>query len=183
MVREGSARGRGLAGCAEPQGGRIACRIHRWPRGAVPCAARRVHAAAECARSWRGPIACCSHRTRGGGCEAMTPRLLPSLGVVASMVALHFIVGLFGAVSIQTNTALFAANVYVAYCGWLVAKRGRRQDLAGFAGGYLGLFLLVMVLLGSESLFLLLIIVYASVYRVRLLLGLFVAFVLSHVVL
>ena len=113
----------------------------------------------------------------------MNPTFSRSARAVVAIAALHVIIGLVGAVSVETNTALFGANVYVAYCGWLVANTGRRVALAGFAAGYLALYLLVMVLLGSESLFLLLVIVYASVYRVRLLLGLFAAFVLSHVVL
>jgi len=81
-----------------------------------------------------------------------------------------------------TNLVLFCANLYVLYCGWLVVRDARPAGAGLFALGYMLLFLLVLVLLERESLFILLVILYASVYRVPVLLGLFVLFVLGYVV-
>ncbi len=79
------------------------------------------------------------------------------------------------------NLALFATNLWVIYCArpLLVAPR----SLGLFVVGYLLLFLLVMVLMNRTTLFILLVIAYASVFRSRFLLGFFCLFVLSFVLL
>ncbi|MBI5508442.1 MAG: ABC transporter permease [Deltaproteobacteria bacterium] len=78
---------------------------------------------------------------------------------------------------------LFATNLYVVYAALLVKVERRPAGLAMFAVGYLVLFLLLMVLLDKKPLFILLIILYASVFRSPFLLGCFAIFVLSFVVL
>jgi molybdate/tungstate transport system permease protein len=112
------------------------------------------------------------------------PRPKNALIAAGALGALHLLIWLLPGpvLSPATNLVLFAANLYVLYGGWLVLRDGSGADVGLFGAGYLVLFLLVLVLLGRESLFVLLIIVYASVYRVRLLLGIFVVFVLSYVV-
>ncbi len=103
---------------------------------------------------------------------------------VAALAAVHGLLWLLPAslLSPPNNLVLFAANLYVLYAGWLVLRHGGREQVGLFAAGYLLLFLLLAVLLQRESLFVLLAILYASVFRVRLLLGFFVIFVLSYVV-
>lgn len=114
----------------------------------------------------------------------MIPRLKISLIAVAALGGLHLIIALLPGpvLTPANNLVLFVTNLYVVYCGWLVVRDGSGSDIGLFAVGYLILFLLVLVLLGRDSLFILLIITYASVYRVRLLLGIFIVFVLSYVV-
>jgi molybdate/tungstate transport system permease protein len=114
----------------------------------------------------------------------MIPRWPTSLITLIALGALHGAIALLPGpvLAPATNLVLLVTNLYVAYCAWLVLRDGSQRELGLFAVGYLLLFLLVLVLLGRESLFILLIIAYASVYRVPLLLGLFVAFVLAYVV-
>jgi len=104
---------------------------------------------------------------------------------VAALAAIHLgLAVLPGAtLSPSINLALFATNVYVLYCaaGVLDEKSGIKLGL--FVVGYLVLFLLVMVILDRKPLFMLLVVVYASVFRSRFLLGFFALFVLSFVVL
>jgi len=117
------------------------------------------------------------------------PALLPSwplsLGAVTALGLLHL--GLHLApgtgLGLETNLLLFAANLYVAYGGWLVVRAGRLGAGLGFAAGYLALLGLVLLWLERESLFVLLAIAWASVYRVALLRWLLVLFVLCYVVL
>jgi molybdate/tungstate transport system permease protein len=103
---------------------------------------------------------------------------------IGALAALHVLLALLPGPPVPpaTNLVWFAANIYVAYCAWLVVRDASRAGLGLFAAGYMVLLLLVLVLLGRESLFILLVILYASVYRVRMLLGVFIAFVLSYVV-
>lgn len=114
----------------------------------------------------------------------MIPRFRNILIALVVLGALHLLIALLPGpiLSPQNNLVLFAANLYVAFCAWLVIRDGSRFDIGLFGVGYLVLFLLVLVLLGRESLFILLVVLYASVYRVRLLLGIFIVFVLSYVV-
>ena len=114
----------------------------------------------------------------------MIPRLRYILITLVVLGVLHLLIALLPEpiVSPPNNLVLFAANLYVAFCGWLVIRDGSRLDIGLFGVGYMLLFLLVLVLLGRESLFIVLVILYSSVYRVRLLLGIFIVFVLSYVV-
>jgi len=82
----------------------------------------------------------------------------------------------------ETNLVLFAVNLYVLYCGWLTGKEAEQSRVGLFAVGYVLLFVLLVILLDRESLFILMVIVYASVFRNAMLLGVFVAFVLGYVV-
>ena len=114
----------------------------------------------------------------------MIPHLKRTLLTVAVIGGLHLGSRLLPdpPFSMATTLVLLAANLYVIYCAWLVLRDGTGVNVGLFAVGYMLLFLLVLVLLQRESLFILLIIIYASVFRIPLLLGLFVIFVLSYVV-
>lgn len=108
-----------------------------------------------------------------------------TLGTIAALAVVHVIVGLLpgSAVELETNIVLFAANLYVLYCARFAARDGSSGKVALFALGYFLLFALIFVLLDRGSLFILLIVVYASVFHVPYLLGYFALFVLSFVVL
>ena len=80
-----------------------------------------------------------------------------------------------------TNGLMFVANLYVSFCGFLVLRDCGFGRLLGFAVGYLLLFALLVVVAERVSLFILLILLYASVFRVGLLLGLFAIFVASYI--
>ena len=110
--------------------------------------------------------------------------LRPVLAVLA-MGLVHLVVGLLPGtpVALPTNVVLFGANLYVLYCARFVLRTGSTNRVGLFAAGYFVLFLLVLVLLDRQSLFILLVVVYASVFHVPVLLGYFVIFVLSFVVL
>jgi molybdate/tungstate transport system permease protein len=114
----------------------------------------------------------------------LIPRWPGILITTASLGVLHLLMALLPGplLTPATNLVLFAANLYVAYCAWLVLRDSDRATVGLFAAGYMVLFLLILVLLGRDSLFILLIILYASFFRVPLLLGLLVVFVLSYVV-
>jgi len=108
----------------------------------------------------------------------------PALAV-AALALVHGAVALLpGApLALPTNIVLFAANLYVLYCARLVARRPNGSTAVGlFATGYFLLFLLVLALLDRQSLFILLVVVYASVFSVPILLGYFIIFVLCFVV-
>jgi molybdate/tungstate transport system permease protein len=81
------------------------------------------------------------------------------------------------------NLALFATNLYVLYCAGAVLNTRRLPMLLLFLVGYAALYLLVMVGLGKRPLFVLLVVVYASVFGSPALLGFFALFVLCFVVL
>lgn len=110
---------------------------------------------------------------------------LRSLLAVAALGLLHLAVGVLpgGPIPVATNVVLFAANLYVLYCARFVLRTGSTARVGLFALGYFVLFMLVLVLLERQSLFILLIVVYASVFSIPLLLGYFFIFVLSFVVL
>ncbi len=118
---------------------------------------------------------------RGSGGKTATRSLLAVLG----LALFHVVVGLLPAspISVYTNAVLFAANLYVLYCARLVLRDGTPGRGGLFAAGYFVLFLLVLVLLDRQSLFILLVVVYASLFRVPYLLGYFALFVLSFVIL
>ena len=113
---------------------------------------------------------------------------LPRPSTLVALIALalvHLAVGLLPGrpIALPTNVVLAAANLYVLYCARFVLRGGSSARVGLFALGYFVLFLLVLVLLDRQSLFILLIVVYASVFHVPYLLGYFAIFVLSFVVL
>ncbi|MBI3179117.1 MAG: ABC transporter permease [Deltaproteobacteria bacterium] len=84
---------------------------------------------------------------------------------------------------LPANFVLFATNLYVLYCaGGVLSGRGVRV-LAWFLAGYGALYGLTVVALGKTPLFILLMVVYASVFGSPVLLGFFGIFVLSFVIL
>jgi len=87
------------------------------------------------------------------------------------------------ALSPATHLVLFAANAYTLYCALVVLGKNSPRQLGLFVAGYLVLFVLVMGILGRKSLFVMLIVVYASLFGSPLLLGFFALFVLCFVVL
>jgi molybdate/tungstate transport system permease protein len=107
---------------------------------------------------------------------------------VCALAALHLGIGLLPSrpLTVPTNIVLFAANLYVLYCARLLLRSVRGASgttrVGLFGLGYFLLFLLVLVVLDRQALFILLVIVYASLFRVPYLLGYFVLFVLSFVV-
>lgn len=108
-----------------------------------------------------------------------------SILAVAALLALHGLVALLPGqpIALPVNVVLAAANLYVLYCARLLLRRGSPLAVGLFATGYFVLFVLVLVLLDRQPLFILLVVAYASVFQVPLLLGLFAVFVLSFVVL
>lgn len=105
--------------------------------------------------------------------------------VVALLALAHLVLGLVpGApLSPAMNLVLFAANVYTLYCAQVVLEGKGGGAAAGFALGYLLLFLLTVVLLDKKPLFVLLLVAYASVFGSPPLLGLWALFVVCFVVL
>ncbi|MBN2496479.1 MAG: ABC transporter permease [Deltaproteobacteria bacterium] len=111
------------------------------------------------------------------------PRAKHALPAVLVLALAHGLLAMWAELfPLSTNLVLFAANCYLLYCGWLVLRDGGLVEVVLFAAGYGLLFGLVAVLLGRESLFILMVVLYGSVFRVRFLLGLFVLFVLGYVV-
>ncbi len=85
--------------------------------------------------------------------------------------------------ALPTLVVLFAANSYVAFAGWLTLRCAPFGRVVLFALGYLLLFVGVLIWLERSALFILLIVLYASVFGSSAMLGLFAIFVLSFVVL
>ncbi len=108
-----------------------------------------------------------------------------SILAAAALGLFHLLMGLLpgSPVAPPTNVVLFGANLYVLYCARFSLRTGSTNQVGLFGAGYFLLFLLVLVLLERQSLFILLIVVYASVFHVPFLLGLFAVFVLSFVIL
>jgi molybdate/tungstate transport system permease protein len=104
---------------------------------------------------------------------------------ILGLALIHLLVALLPGqpVSVPTNVVLFGANLYVLYCARLVARDHSPLRVGLFGLGYFLLFFLVLVLLDRQSLFILLIIVYASLFQIPYLLGYFILFVLSFVIL
>ncbi len=113
----------------------------------------------------------------------MIPRWSSIFYTTLGLAILHAVVFLFPGhlISGPNTLVLFAANMYVAYCMWIIGRSGKQGDKGLFAIGYLLLFILVLVILGRQPLFILLIILYSSVFRIPLLLGIFISFVLAYV--
>jgi molybdate/tungstate transport system permease protein len=82
-----------------------------------------------------------------------------------------------------TLVALYAAHVYAGHAALQTLAHRSGRALALFAAGYAILFVLVLVLLERTSLFILLLVVYASVFGSAAALGFFALFVLCFVVL
>lgn len=111
---------------------------------------------------------------------------LRSLGVAAAVLAvLHAAMALMPQppFSGAMNLVLFAANLYAYHCATAVLKNRPFSSVVLFVAGYAGLFALTVALQGKKPLFILLLVAYASVFGSRVLLGFFVLFVLSFVVL
>lgn len=81
------------------------------------------------------------------------------------------------------NFVLFGTNLYVLHSASAVLRGRSGRDLGLFLAGYLVLVVLALVILDRKPLFVLLAVVYASVFGSPLLLGIFGLFVLSFVVL
>ncbi|MHB8873642.1 MAG: ABC transporter permease [Myxococcaceae bacterium] len=111
----------------------------------------------------------------------------PSRAALAAGVLglVHLGMGLLPAppFSAPMNLVLYATNLYVLYCAASVLKRRSGGALALFVAGYLALLGLTLGLMGKRPLFILLVIVYASVFGSPVLLGAFGLFVLCFVVL
>jgi molybdate/tungstate transport system permease protein len=109
----------------------------------------------------------------------------PGLVGLLLLAALHLVLALSPGptFSPSTHLALFGSNAYALYCALLVLQRGSGKHLALFVSGYMILFILLMVLLNRSSLFILLLVLYASLFGSPLLLGFFALFVLCFVVL
>lgn len=120
--------------------------------------------------------------TQPKGPKSRSPVLFGALAAVL-LGLLHLGVALMPAppFSGPMNFVLFATNLYVIYCA--VATLRERSGLAvvGFIAGYALLYLLTMVVLGKASLFILLVVLYASVFGSPGLLGLLALFVCCFV--
>jgi molybdate/tungstate transport system permease protein len=81
------------------------------------------------------------------------------------------------------NFVLFGTNLYVLHGAGAVLRGRTVRALVGFLAGYAILFALALLLLDRKPLFVLLAVLYASAFGSPFLLGLFVVFVLSFVVL
>jgi molybdate/tungstate transport system permease protein len=114
----------------------------------------------------------------------MSAPRLHILGAIVALGLLHVLTGLLPGqpISLPTNVVLFSANLYVLYCARMIAQSGSPTTVGLFGLGYFLLFFLVLVFLDRQSLFILLIVVYASVFRVTYLLGYFILFVLCFVI-
>lgn len=99
------------------------------------------------------------------------------------IVAFHAALALLPAppFSPSMNLVLCATNLYVAYCAGTVLRRRSARMLGVFLGGYALLFAVTMLLLGKKPLFILLVVVYASLFASPVLLGFFALFVVCFV--
>lgn len=80
------------------------------------------------------------------------------------------------------NLVLLTTNLYVAYCAGTILQRKPARLVAVFLAGYALLYLLAMVALGKKPLFILLVVVYTSLFANPLLVGFFAVFVACFVV-
>jgi molybdate/tungstate transport system permease protein len=108
-----------------------------------------------------------------------------ALTAVLALAVIHVGLALVPGPGLSTsmNVALYATNLYVVYCAASLAQRTSGRHLGLFIVGYFVLFLLVMVILDRKPLFIILVVLYASVFRSTFLLGFYALFVLSFVVL
>lgn len=109
--------------------------------------------------------------------------MLRQLLAVVALAAVHALVALLPGqpIALATNAVLFAANLFTLYSVRLLLRSASTGRVGLFSLGYFVLFVLVLLLLQRESLFILLAIVYAAVFHVPYLLGYFVVFVFSFV--
>lgn len=109
----------------------------------------------------------------------------PLLPAALALGALHLALGLLPAPPFTPamNLVLFATNLYALHAGAAVVRARSGRTVALFAGGYLALVLLALVILDRKPLFVLLAVLYASVFGSPFLLGAFALFVLSFVLL
>ncbi len=109
------------------------------------------------------------------------------IGAIAAVVvvALHVVLGLLPdpPFTPAMNLVLATTNLYVLYCAVAVLRHRTAATLVVFLSGYLLLWLLLMVVLDKQPLFVLLVVAYASVFGSPFLLGFFALFVLCFVVL
>ncbi len=110
---------------------------------------------------------------------------LQMLLMAVAVALLHLGIGFLPSQPIlwPTNTVFAGANLYVLYCARFVFQRGAPVRVGLFALGYFILFVLVLVILDRQELFILLVIIYASVFHVPYLLGYFAIFVFCFVIL
>ncbi len=111
-------------------------------------------------------------------------KLLPAIGVVAALAAGHLGLALVPdpPFTPAMNFVLFGTNLYVLHSAAAVLKGRSSRSLGLFLAGYLVLVVLALVILDRKPLFMMLAVVYASVFGSPFLLGYFVLFVLSFVV-
>lgn len=111
-------------------------------------------------------------------------RLRP-VAAVAALAAVHLALALLPdpPFSPAMSFVLFGTNLYVLHSAASVLRGRSGRALAAFLAGYLVLVLLALVLLDRKPLFVLLAVIYASVFGSPFLLGWFALFVLSFVVL
>lgn len=111
--------------------------------------------------------------------------ILHSAAAVVLVAAIHVVLGLLPQppFTVPMNLVLFFTNIFVLHAASLTLRRRSAGWLGLFLLGYFVLFLLVQVQLGKTPLFILLVVVYASVFASSVLLGFFAIFVLSFVLL
>jgi molybdate/tungstate transport system permease protein len=85
--------------------------------------------------------------------------------------------------SVPMNLVLFFTNLFVFHAAAATLGRRSGRTVGLFLVGYFFLFVLVLVLLGKTPLFILLVVVYSSLFASPVLLGFFAIFVLSFVLL
>lgn len=81
------------------------------------------------------------------------------------------------------NLVLYCTNLYVLYAAATILPGRSGKSLALFVGGYLALFVLLLVILDKKPLFVLLIVAYSSLFGSATLIGVFVLFVVCFVIL
>jgi molybdate/tungstate transport system permease protein len=104
---------------------------------------------------------------------------------ILALAAIHIGLGLLPdpPFSVAMNLVLFFTNLFVFHAAAATLARRPARTVGLFLVGYFVLFLLVLVWLGKTPLFILLVVAYASLFASPVLLGFFVIFVLSFVLL
>jgi molybdate/tungstate transport system permease protein len=85
--------------------------------------------------------------------------------------------------SASMNLVLYFTNLYVLYCASVILRGRSAKDLGLFIAGYVVLYVLILEILGKAPLFILLVVVYASVFGSAMLLGFFWLFVVCFTIL
>lgn len=101
-------------------------------------------------------------------------------GLCVILVIVH--VFLLGAIDRGTNTLFLCANVFFLACGFLYRKALVRFQWSTYLSGYFVFFFLVYVLSGRSLFFVMIVFVYAAVFRIPVLLGCLYAFVFSFLI-